>query len=284
MPLIKEGVLHAVLFALATLSIGSSAILVRLAGAPGPVCALWRLVLSLPIVLLAARPGAPDALSVLSGLALGAHFSLWMDSLTKLPVFISTAVVTTYPALLALVEFAEGRAKPQALLGSAVATASTFLLFGVGDGLDSAGLLEAFAASLAAAVYFRVGREVRRRRGTGEYAFWAYSSAALAVAAYDLYSGLNPLPYLQSSFVWFLLLAAVPQLGGHTVMNYLVKYYHSHVVSSIAFLEPVIAGLLAFLLFGEVPPASSLGPSLGILAGVSMIVLSERKQQIRTPS
>jgi drug/metabolite transporter (DMT)-like permease len=264
------------LFLVATLSIGSSAVLVRLAEAPGPVCAFWRLALSLPLVLLLSSGlSKPEPLNALSGLALGAHFALWMDSLYRLPVFTSTAVVTTYPAILALVEFFEGETKPLSLLGSLIATTSTFALFRFGGRLDPLGLAEAFAASLAAATYFRIGREVRKRKSTGEYAFWTYLFACLTVLAYDVLAGLSPLAYLQRSFLWFLLLALVPNLGGHTVMNYLIKYHKAHAVSSVAFLEPLIAGLLAFALFGEVPPSSSALPTLGVLVGTGLVLLSE---------
>ncbi len=266
--------LRLALFLVASISIGSSAILVRLARAPGPVCAFWRLALSLPMLLLIERPVPPRRIYLLSGLALGSHFSLWMDSLFKLPVFTSTAVVTTYPAFLALLEWRES--SRVSLLGVAIALLSTLSMFGLRS-LNVVGLMESLAASLMATLYFWIGRIARREAKLGDYAFWAYSSASVVSLAYSLALGISPFPYLPKSFIWFLLLALVPMISGHTVMNYLIKYYKAFVVSSIAFLEPLIAGALAFVIFGELPRTSLL-PSIGALVGTALVVLGESRK------
>ncbi|UXD22687.1 hypothetical protein IPA_07355 [Ignicoccus pacificus DSM 13166] len=269
---------HYFLFLLAMLSIGSSAILVRLANAPGTVCAFFRLLFSLPFVIVLNKGSFKgfDRLAVLSGIALGVHFSLWMDSLYRLPVFVSTAVVTTYPAFLALIEWKKEGFRPLSALGIALALLGTFSLFGLRGVLDPLGLLESLLGSLAITAYFWIGRKVRREKELGEYVLWAYAFAALTVFLYLLLVNVDPFIYLPRSFIWFLLMALVPMMGGHTVMNYLIKYYKAYVVSSIAFLEPIIAAILAYLIFGEVPPNKSLLPSLGIVLGVSLVVLSER--------
>jgi drug/metabolite transporter (DMT)-like permease len=70
-----------------------------------------------------------------------------------------------------------------------------------------------------------------------------------------------------ANFLAFVLLAAVPMLGGHTVSNWVLKHLPAHTVATWILLEPVGAALLAWPLVGEVPAAPTLaGGALVLLA------------------
>ncbi|MEM4848896.1 MAG: EamA family transporter, partial [Ignisphaera sp.] len=81
--------------------------------------------------------------------------------------------------------------------------------------------------------------------------------------------------YLPKSWLWFLLLAIVPMLGGHTIMNYLLKFYRSSSVTSIALAEPVIASILAVLVFGEVVEVFHIVCLAIILIGIAISLTPE---------
>jgi len=270
---------RAALFPIILISISSASILVRLSGAPGEVNAFWRLIIASALTLAYAfasgrtiRVGSPKVLAIIvvAGVALGLHFALWMDSLFRLPVGVSTAVVILYPVHLRLAELLksfsptpiEALGYSAALLGIAVFFSESIL----NSTLSMVGLLESLAASLAAAVYFYAGSIVRRSTDNTSYTSMCYLTASVVALAYSTLRGENPFKYLPSSWPWFLLLALVPMIGGHTLMNYMLKFYPASLVTSVAILEPAGASILSYILLGE-----TLSPTH--IAGVALMIL-----------
>ncbi len=71
--------------------------------------------------------------------------------------------------------------------------------------------------------------------------------------------------------VIFIAIAVGPMIGGHTVLNYMLRYVEAPLVSTIAVLEPVGAGILAYLLLGEiVDPINIVGMVLAV-AGIVLL-------------
>jgi drug/metabolite transporter (DMT)-like permease len=72
------------------------------------------------------------------------------------------------------------------------------------------------------------------------------------------------------------LLAVIPQLVGHTTLNWALRYLPAARVSLLVLGEPIGAGLLAFALFGELPTwLGGLGAAI-ILLG--LFVAGRRKE------
>ena len=65
-----------------------------------------------------------------------------------------------------------------------------------------------------------------------------------------------------------MLLAVLPQLIGHTVLNWALRSMQAATVSIIALGEPVGAIILAAPLLGIVPGSTELVASLVVLAGI----------------
>ncbi len=272
--------LVAALMVVAWFSISASSILVIKSGEPAPVCAFWRLFLS--SIMLAVLGAATSrlrsprldksfALSVLSGVFLAAHFLSWMTSLFMVSVALSTTLVVTYPAISAVIEhFIKGvkvsvkevAELTMALAGVVAALTPAFL--GGGSSLLGAGL--AIAGAFFAAAYFSVGRFLREG-GTEltNYAVVTYGSASVTLLLYSLTTNTDILPGNADSWPYLLALATVPMIGGHTVMNYLLKHLPTHVVTSVALGEPAGASLLAALLIAQIP-------KLTVLAGMGLTV------------
>jgi drug/metabolite transporter (DMT)-like permease len=73
-------------------------------------------------------------------------------------------------------------------------------------------------------------------------------------------------------FVVFVLLAAVPMLGGHTVSNWVLKHLPAHTIATWILLEPVGAALLAWPLLGEVPSAPTFAGGALVLLGAFLTI------------
>jgi drug/metabolite transporter (DMT)-like permease len=70
-------------------------------------------------------------------------------------------------------------------------------------------------------------------------------------------------------------MALVPQIGGHTVFNYLLGYVEAGTVAIAVTGEPVVATLLALAFFGEVPSWPAVAGGVVILAGIYVTISAQ---------
>lgn len=276
--------------AVAVLSVSFAAPLFRLADAPALTASFWRLAFATLLLLpfagrgLAAWRGYAGrdwAITAASGVALGLHFALWVTSLFYTSVAASTCLVTLQAVFVALGGhfLLKDRLSRAGWAGIAVACLGAVAI-AISDRStapqpDKAlfGDLLALAGGLGSAAYMLIGRRLRASRGLVEYVLPVYAAAALTLLAALLLAGQpvgTGLP--ASSFVAFVLLAAVPMLGGHTVSNWVVRYLPAHTVATWILLEPVGAALLAWPLLDEVPSAGVVLGGALVLAGAALTV------------
>ena len=70
-------------------------------------------------------------------------------------------------------------------------------------------------------------------------------------------------------------MALIPTLLGHTMQNWALAFLPAYIISITLLVEPIGSGLLAWLIFSEIP---SLGVLIGgfiVLCGVYVVALSE---------
>lgn len=284
--------------ALALLAVSSSAVLVRLAAAPAPVVAFWRLLFSVGLLTpfflaggsareLAALPGRDWLWLGVAGVCLGLHLILWFASLSYTSVASSTVLVSAQPLLVALLSSrwlgeAPGRAE---WWGLTIAFAGAVAI-GWGDfraGVDPLlGDLLAIAAAFLAALYFACGRRLRPRLGLWGYALPVYLAAAGVAGLWILLSGSRATGYRAGAWWAFLALAVGPMLLGHTGFNWALRHVRAYVVSVLLLLEPIGATALAVLVLGaaEEPEPSTVLGGAAVLAGVWLAVRSRRRAAI----
>jgi drug/metabolite transporter (DMT)-like permease len=264
-----------------------------LAHAPGVVVALYRMLaasaLMLPVTVRGLRRtplrGRALWLTVLAGVLLAVHFATWITSLGLTTVAASVSLVTTSPLWVALFAWLFSGLAPSfsVLLGVVMAVAGAAVIgFGdlVGSGLagGSAPLLGdalALVGAASAAGYLLLGRSVQRAGvGLDAYAGAAYGTAAIVLIPLPALMGHAYLGYGAPTFGWILLLALVPQLIGHTGMNYAMHHFDPTLVATTMLLEPAGSTLLALAVFGEVPSVLTVVGAAVLLAGVVFTVRS----------
>lgn len=266
------------------IAVSLAAIFIRLAEAPGVVVAAYRMLIAslvlLPWTLRAlkhtplSRANLPYALG--AGFFLGAHFAAWISSLSYTTVAASVALVTTNPLWVALFSWIFLHSPPpaQVTAGALIAVLGGVMI-GFGDlGGGSAPLLGdtlAVLGAVFASAYLLLGRSAQRRGlGLQAYVGVAYGVAALVLLPLPLLFGFAYLDYSAATFFWVVALALVPQLIGHTSINYGIKYLEPTVVATVILLEPLGSALLALLVFQEVPARlTALGAAL-LLLGVGV--------------
>ena len=254
---------HIGLLAVAVFAVSSAAILIRWADASALELSFWRTAGGAVLLVVPARAQfrmptwRQGATLLLAGTALAAHFWLWLLSLELTSVAASTTLVATAPIFVAVFSIALGRpitsrtaiAVGVALVGSAVIAGGDF--GSTGSALRGDAL--AVAGAAAVAVYLLAGERLRADFTTTTYSAMTYAIAALILLPACLASGASLGGYATGTWLAIGAMIIGPQLLGHTVLNHLLDALGSLPVSLSLLLEPIGAGLLAWLLLSEAP-------------------------------
>jgi drug/metabolite transporter (DMT)-like permease len=239
-------------------------------------------------------------LALLSGFFLALHFAAWISSLEFTTVASSVVFVTTTPLWVALLSpyilkepltrtVLTGMA--MALVGGAVVGLSDSCHWGsgvlvcpsLGDFVRARAflgdLLALFGAWMAAG-YLLIGRRLRASMSLVPYVFTVYGAAALVLIAIMFASGQVPWGYAPIAYLWFFLLALVPQLLGHSTFNWALGFLPAAFVSITLLGEPIGSTVLAYFLLDETPQVLKIFGAILILAGIITASQSEEQKQV----
>jgi drug/metabolite transporter (DMT)-like permease len=236
-------------------------------------------------------------LGLLSGVFLALHFASWISSLEYTSVASSVVLVSTTPLWVAIFAPLLLRERLGVYAGVGLCLAMVGgVIVGLADvcswqsgslvcpalqtffaGKAFLGDFLALAGAWMAAGYMLVGRKLRAKMNLVPYIFVVYGMAAVVLivimlGARESMKGLPPLAYL-----WFALLALVPQLFGHSIFNWALKYLPASFVSVTLLGEPVGSTILAYFIFQEQPGWIKIGGAVLILAGIWLTANAEKK-------
>jgi drug/metabolite transporter (DMT)-like permease len=276
------------LLALAQIAIGAAAIFARFAltgGGPVAVSALRLLIAAVPLTLLAARRGlyrrrdpATERQLAWAGLALAAHFACWIASLRLASVAVSTLLVCTTPIWTETFAVARSRRVRLDVLASILcALAGVAIVIGAPQRNETPlGIGLALAGAMAMAVYLLLVRASDPRYGTLAVVARTYPAAALvlSVATLVLHDPI-PLPGASGAWIGIIAMALVSQLFGHTALNAAVRRLSPTLVATVTLIEPVIAGILAAIVFGERLAPRTLGGAVVVLGAIALALRIE---------
>jgi drug/metabolite transporter (DMT)-like permease len=271
-------------FALAS----SSIFIAKLEQVPALVIAFYRMAIATALLMPAAMAlkrrelmaftRRDLALLMLGGVCLALHFGAWFTSLKYIPIATSVVLVNSHPlfVVIASAVFLGEKPRARSLAGTLVGLAGMLIisrnaLAASQPGESSHALLGdalAVIGALAVVGYFIVGRKARARMSLLGYATPLYGVCSVVLLLWVFITKSRLAPYSAPEWMYFVLLAVVPTILGHTVFNWALRHVRPSAIS-LAFLgEPVVAGLLAFVIFGQRPPlATFIGGAL-ILAGI----------------
>jgi drug/metabolite transporter (DMT)-like permease len=268
---------NAFIMMIAWLSISSSSVLVLLSGVSALQAAFWRLFLSLPLIYslsLILDGRIPrfsfSFLKFIAGASLGLHLIVWMESLFYIPVALSTVLVVLYPLISMQVEhwMLGEKASWKEFLGLLIAFSGIILVLkpGIQYSRDALfGSMLALSGAFLASIYFLSGHRIMmKEKQLADYVLPTYTVATIVVFAVGIFSNDFLEIFPASSWLYLFLLAIIPMIGGHTLMNYLIKDLKTSTVTSVALGEPVGATILAHMILGQ--PLSS-----SIMTGVLLV-------------
>jgi len=272
----------------------TAAILIRLAqtNTQSMVVAAWRLTLATliltPFVLvtrqqeLKALPRRDWFLLILSGAFLAVHFATWITSLAYTSVAAAVVLVSTSPIFVALASrvllherFTRG------LVIGLITSFCGSVLIGLGDiGSGTHQILGdvlAMIGGATGAAYLIIGKKMRPKMSLLTYVYPVYGTAAVLLMGAVPLMGLPVLPGKPITWLWLLLMALGPQIVGHSMVNWSLKYLSATYVTIAILGEPIGSSLLAWWLLEESPTVMTLIGGLLILGGIAVASLAERR-------
>jgi len=294
------------------LAVSTAAIFIRLIllEASALVIAAYRLALSALIsgvLLLISHKGERTPLNrkdigllVLSGVFLAAHFAAWITSLEFISVSSSVILVTTTPLWVALLSpiVLKEKVGSRFYWGMAVAIIGGICIAISGPcrlsttGLSCSGsvfergsqtllgmALALFGAWMASG-YMLIGRKMRLKLDNLSYTTSVYTVSAIVLILALILRGEKVLGYSPQIYALFVALAVIPQLLGHSVLNYSLEVLPATIVSMALLGEPVGSTILAVIFLNEIPSTLEIIGGIFILLGIVISVLPERKPNV----
>jgi drug/metabolite transporter (DMT)-like permease len=274
---------------LAVLFVSFGAILVRLAAAPPLAVSFYRVAIASLILLPFAHrdarrswpalDGRRRLLLLAAGLALALHFATWIASLSYTTVASSVLLVNTAPLFAIVLSRLFLHEKPSVVVQVAISVAfAGAALIAFGDWTGSPGSLLgnglAVAGAVTLAVYQVVGRGLRDALPLNAYVLGVWSVAACALAVLAWSSGVVLGGYPVRTWLLFTALAIVPTIGGHGLVNKSLRSFPAPTVGLFLLGEPVLASILAWLVFRETPGPWTLAGGAIVLAALGLVLAS----------
>lgn len=272
-------------------SVSTSAIFVKLTSASSSVIAFYRLffsvIIMLPLFLYKYLPelrlvSKKDWLfSLISGAFLAFHFILWFESLDYTSVASSTVLVTLQPLFVFVASYIvfKERFSIKAIISSIIAILGSVMI-SWGDfyisGKALYGDILALVACALITFYLMFGQSVRKRLSLITYTFLVYLISSVLLFCYVLLAGDPLYPYESSDWLYFILLAVFPNLLGHSLFNWSLKWINASTISVAILFEPVGASIMAYYILNETLVWTQILGGLIVIGGI-MLFLADGK-------
>ena len=267
-------------------AIAFAPIFVRLSDT-GPVAsAFWRTALAAPLLLLwvylipvkagaQAKPaGAYAGMIVLAGLFFALDLGVWHWSIVWTSVANSTLLANLAPIFVTLAGWLIWKRRVTAtfLVGMFVAIAGMFVLVGPNFAIGGTRLLGDALGALTAVFYAGYMLAIKQARdanaSTARLMAWSTTITAILLLPVALLSPQPFLPAAPSGWVVLAALALVTQILGQGLIAYAFAHLPASLSSVSLLIQPVVAALAAWAIFGEaVGPTQFIGGAI-VLAGI----------------
>ncbi len=216
--------------------------------------------------------------STIAGVFLAFHFILWFESLNYTSVASSTVLVTLQPlfAFVGTYFFFKEPLTLKTVISGLIAILGSFLISWGDFQVSGTALYGDMLALIACALitgYLLFGQDVRKRISLITYTMVVYSISTICLFLYVIVKGESFGPYSSMDWLWFLLLAIIPNLFGHTLFNWALKWVSTNIISVAVLFEPIGAALLAYIVFSESLIPSQIIGGIVVIVGITLFVI-----------
>ncbi|MFM8755173.1 MAG: DMT family transporter [Phenylobacterium sp.] len=270
--------------------IGLAPILVRLADAGPAAVGMWRMLFALPLLALIARRGsggvgAPNWILALAGAAFALDLAFWHYGIALTSVAKATVLSNLTPVIVTGVAWLVFRERIRPLFLAAVVLAvggASFMSLARDPGLSGVNppLGDAFSAMTAVwyALYFLAVQRARTTSGAAQVMFWSSLTATPLLLVAALMLGERLFPATIGGWAACVGLG-VMHVTGQGAIAWALGRLPASVTSVVVLVQPVVAGVLGWILFAEV-----LGPGqlAGAIIALTGVILAQAAARPRT--
>lgn len=235
-------------------------------------------------------------LALISGFFLSIHFAAWITSLEYTSIASSVVLVSTTPLWVAIFSpiTIKEKVPKQLLIGLIIALIGTVVislsdlctiksgiicpsLSDLTKGRAFIGDILALIGSWMGAGYILIGRKLRSKISTVSYITLVYGIAAIFLILFAILSGQRFFGFSSQTYIFFILLAIIPQLLGHSSFNWALGYLSAVFISISLLGEPIGSSILGYIIFSETPSPLNLFGAILILIGIIIALLKKNK-------
>ena len=284
-------------------SISFAAIFIRFCDdVPAIMIATYRLCIASVILLVFSRIQGVSfrtvsrrdmVLSLAGGVFLGLHFIFWTTSLKYTSVASSVVLVTTNPIFVGIFSwlFLKEKQYAEIIAGTILCLLGSVVIAAGDSGLHSLILLDkkaltgdvlALMGAVMGSAYLLTGSRVRERLDILTYITIVFTASALFLIGTSFVMGISPAGYRPSSYMYMVLLAVIPQLVGHTSINWALEHLRAGMIAISILGEAIGATILAYLFFGETVSTFQVAGMVLIFAAI-IIASRKGKKTLRQP-
>ncbi len=283
---------------LGVISVSFAAIFIRLADAPPLVIATYRMLIAASIITpiymvryrsISQKMSGRDLLLVLiSAFLLAVHFGLWITSLEYTSIASSVVLATSHPIFVAILSYIlwKERLSKKVISGIIVALVGVTVINWGGFILSSTafiGNMLALLSAIAIGIHLIIGRQLRERVRLMQYLTTVYGGAALILAIAVIIMDYSFIGYSANTYFMLILLALIPQLVGHSMLNQAVRLMSVTIVATAIVGEPIGAIIWGYFILGEGITTVEIVGSLLTLGGISAVVVYWHKATLIKP-
>ncbi|MGF9889824.1 DMT family transporter [Priestia megaterium] len=270
------------------LAVSFSSILIKWSDAPASILGMYRLLftvlLFLPFLpwrqmkILFKNSTVKECLMLaVSGVFLGLHFLFWMESFSHTTVasaMILTALEPVFVVIGAYFLFKEKTSKV-GIISILIAVSGSVIIASGDIGVSKTALygdLLSILGTVAVSVHMLAGQELCRKMPPIIYSFAVFLIGGLVLFVYNICTNVSLTQYDTKDWWIFLLLALIPNIFGHALFNWLLKYVGATTISMAILGEPIGAIILAYFLLGEMTTVSHLVGGMIVMISVMIFL------------
>lgn len=225
------------------------------------------------------------AWTVPGAIFLAVHFITWTMGARMTNAANASLIVNLAPVALPLLMWIINgeRITRGEIVGTCIAMGGVLALMGQGYRLRDGsvyGDAMCFGSMLLFCFYVCFGRYAGRGQKLWVYLVPMYGLAGVICLVAAAIAGFSLKPANSTELMLWIGLALIPTVVGHSIFNYSIKHLRGQTVTTINLSQFVFAGVLAYFIFGEVPPTKLYVVSVVIAAGVVIVVRSGRAAKV----
>jgi len=208
---------------------------------------------------------------IFSGLFLALHFYTWITSLRFTSIMSSTVLVTTNPIFVSIFSYFlfKKKIKKRTFLAIILSIICIVLMsYGFSFSTNLKGNLLALFGALFASLYIISDYYLRKKYDLIDIVFPVYLVSFLILLSLSLSLNIKLYPLPLKEYFLFFLIALIPQVIGHSIINYSLKFFSPIFISLAILGEPLGATIFGIIFFKEIPKVLEIIGGLFIITGI----------------